>query len=60
MQGKRSWYVRASRVLLHLEKRKLEKSLSGGFDTDVSLELDAVLTALEALSGEQTEEEGTA
>jgi len=39
--------------LLHLRKRELEKFLAGPFDPAVSLELDAVLTAIEARADER-------
>ncbi len=47
-------------MLLRLEKRRLERAMSQGWDAGMSCELDAVLVALEALSGERTEEKGAA
>jgi len=57
---RRSIYIQTSRMLLRLEKRRLERAMSQGWDAGMSCELDAVLVALEALSGERTEEKGAA
>jgi hypothetical protein len=43
--------VALARVLLRLERRRLEQWTARPFDLRRSLELDRVLTALEALDG---------
>ena len=44
------------RFLLRLERRKLEKRIAEGCDRELSLDLDKVLAAEEALQSEPSQE----